>query len=64
MKRLAILAFGDPASRLRWVADDGNIAGARRFHAFVGALLAVHAAFATLLSGLVVLPTHAHTFTA
>ena len=33
-----------------WGADDGNIAGARRFHAFVGALMVVHAAFATALA--------------
>ncbi len=31
-------------------ADDGNMAGARRFHAFVGALMVVHAAFATALA--------------
>jgi hypothetical protein len=33
-----------------WGADDGNITGARRFHAKVGAVLIVHAAFATLLA--------------
>jgi hypothetical protein len=31
-------------------ADDGNIVGARRFHASVGAVMIVHAAFATLLA--------------
>ena len=36
--------------KLFWGADDGNISGARRFHAFVGAVLLVHAAFATLLA--------------
>jgi hypothetical protein len=33
-----------------WGADDGNIVGARRFHAFVGAILVVHLMFATLLA--------------
>ena len=33
-----------------WGADDGNISGARRFHAFVGAVMIVHACFATLLA--------------
>jgi hypothetical protein len=33
-----------------WGADDGNIHGATRFHAFVGCVMAVHAAFATLLA--------------
>jgi hypothetical protein len=33
-----------------WGADDGNITGARRFHAFVGTVMVVHAAFATLLA--------------
>lgn len=33
-----------------WGADDGNIAGARRFRAFVGVVMVVHAAFATLLA--------------
>lgn len=33
-----------------WGADDGNVAGARRFHAQVGALLVAHAAVATLLA--------------
>jgi hypothetical protein len=33
-----------------WGADDGNISGARRFHGFVGAVMVVHAAFATLLA--------------
>ena len=31
--------------------EDGNIVGARRFHAFVGVVMAVHLAFATLLAG-------------
>jgi len=35
--------------KLFWGADDGNITGARRFHAFVGAVMVVHVAFATLL---------------
>lgn len=33
-----------------WGADDGNVTGSRRFHAQVGVVLAVHAAFATLLA--------------
>ena len=34
-----------------WGADDGNVTGARRFHGFVGAVLVVQLAFATLLAG-------------
>jgi hypothetical protein len=37
--------------KLFWGADDGNITGARRFHAFVGTVMVVHVAFATLLAG-------------
>lgn len=39
-------------SRLKvfWGIDDGNIKGSRRFHAWVGAVMVVHAAFATLLA--------------
>jgi len=33
-----------------WGADDGNIAGPRRFHAFLGTVLIVHAGLATLLA--------------
>jgi len=33
-----------------WGADDGNVTGATRFHAMVGTVLVVHAAFATLLA--------------
>ncbi|MFQ5464193.1 MAG: transposase [Phycisphaerae bacterium] len=33
-----------------WGADDGNITGSRRFFAQVGAVMVVHAAFATLLA--------------
>ncbi len=33
-----------------WGADDGNLTGSRRFVAGVGVVLAVHAAFATLLA--------------
>jgi len=36
--------------KIFWGADDGNITGAQRFHAFVGVVLVVHAAFATLLA--------------
>jgi hypothetical protein len=37
--------------KIFWGVDDGNIVGARRFHGFVGAVLIVHAAFATVLAG-------------
>lgn len=33
-----------------WGIDDGNVKGSRRFHAWVGAVMAVHAVFATLLA--------------
>jgi hypothetical protein len=33
-----------------WGADDGNLTGSRRFHAKVGTVMVVHAAFATLLA--------------
>jgi hypothetical protein len=33
-----------------WGADDGNIVGARRFHAFLGAVMVVHAGVATVLA--------------
>lgn len=33
-----------------WGADDGNITGPERFHAYVGAVMVVHLAFATLLA--------------
>ena len=33
-----------------WGIDDGNVKGSRRFHAWVGDVMAVHAAFATLLA--------------
>jgi hypothetical protein len=33
-----------------WGADDGNVTGARRFHAFVGAVMVVQLVFATLLA--------------
>lgn len=36
--------------KIFWGADDGNVTGARRFHAFVGAVLVVQAVFATLLA--------------
>jgi DDE family transposase len=36
--------------KIFWGADDGNIRGARRFHAFVGAVMVVHLTFATLLA--------------
>ena len=36
--------------KIFWGLDDGNLKGARRFHAWVGAVMAVHAGFATLLA--------------
>jgi hypothetical protein len=36
--------------KMFWGIGDGNINGARRFTAQVGLVLAVHAAFATLLA--------------
>lgn len=36
--------------KVYWGADDGNITGAARFHAHVGAVMVVHAAMATLLA--------------
>jgi hypothetical protein len=36
--------------KIFWGIDDGQVYGARRFHAHVGAVLVVHLAFATLLA--------------
>jgi hypothetical protein len=36
--------------KLFWGADDGNVTGARRFHAFIGAVMVVHLTLATLLA--------------
>ena len=36
--------------KIFWGAEDGNVTGARRFHALVGAVMVVHAGFATLLA--------------
>src|SRR5438270_13059175 len=36
--------------KLFWGVDDGNVKGSRRFVAQVGVVMAVHAAFATLLA--------------
>lgn len=36
--------------KIFWGVDDGNIRGSRRFHGFVGAVMAVHLAFATVLA--------------
>jgi hypothetical protein len=36
--------------KIFWGVDDGNLVGSRRFVAQVGVVLAVHAAFATLLA--------------
>jgi hypothetical protein len=36
--------------KIFWGVDDGNITGARRFHAYVGAVMVICVAFATLLA--------------
>lgn len=36
--------------KLFWGADDGNVTGSWRFHAKVGTMMVVHAAFATILA--------------
>jgi hypothetical protein len=36
--------------KIFWGADDGNVTGSRRFHAFVGVVMVVHLVFATLLA--------------
>src|SRR5208283_5702166 len=36
--------------KIFWGIDDGNVTGSTRFHAMVGAVMLVHAAFATLLA--------------
>jgi hypothetical protein len=36
--------------KIFWGADDGNVTGSRRFHAFVGAVMVVQLVFATLLA--------------
>jgi hypothetical protein len=36
--------------KIFWGVDDGNITGSQRFHAMVGVVMIVHAAFATLLA--------------
>jgi hypothetical protein len=38
--------------KIFWGADDGNVTGATRFHALVGTVMIVHAAFATVLASL------------
>jgi hypothetical protein len=38
--------------KIFWGVDDGNIRGSRRFHGFVGAVMVVHLAFATLLASM------------
>ena len=37
--------------KLYWGVDDGNVVGARRFHAQVGVVMLVHLAVATALAG-------------
>jgi len=36
--------------KIYWGADDGNITGATRFHAYVGAVMVVHVGLATMLA--------------
>jgi hypothetical protein len=36
--------------KIFWGADDGNITGPRRFHAYVGTVMVIHAGLATLLA--------------
>ena len=36
--------------KIFWGADDGNVTGSRRFHAFVGVVMVVHLVFAVLLA--------------
>ena len=36
--------------KIFWGADDGNVRGARRFHAFVGMVMVVHLGLATMLA--------------
>ena len=36
--------------KMFWGADDGNITGARRFHAYLATGMVVHAEFTTLLA--------------
>jgi hypothetical protein len=38
--------------KIFWGVDDGNVTGATRFHAQVGTVMIVHAAFATVLASL------------
>jgi hypothetical protein len=38
--------------KIFWGADDGNVTGARRFHALVGTVMIVHEGFATVLASL------------
>ena len=37
-------------TKVFWGADDGNITGPERFHAYIGTVMVVHAALATLLA--------------
>jgi hypothetical protein len=39
-------------AKIYWGADDGNVVGATRFHAFLGAVLVVHVGLATVLASL------------
>ena len=36
--------------KIFWGADDGNVTGARRFHALVGVVMVVHVGLGTLLA--------------
>src|SRR4051794_31733916 len=37
-------------TKVYWGADDGNLRGARRFHAYIGVIMVVYVGFATLLA--------------
>src|SRR5437763_8022818 len=37
-------------TKVYWGADDGNLRGSRRFHAFIGVIMVVCVGFATLLA--------------
>jgi hypothetical protein len=38
--------------KMYWGADDGNLVGSTRFHAFLGAVMVVHVGLATVLASL------------
>jgi hypothetical protein len=38
--------------KIYWGSDDGNLVGAARFHGFLGAIMVIHVAVATVLASL------------